>query len=81
MSMSCFGEQCSVYAVLSPSPPDHLSLYIKKRTQPLAYHIALGPQGWEGSPQDLWNVPVLLILSKAFVCLSFTHGLLLRQPE
>lgn len=58
------------------------SLHLKKNKNkknnpwplPFSSHIALGPQ-------DLWNALVLLMLSKSFVCLSFTHGLLLRQPE
>lgn len=34
-----------------------------------------------GQPQDRWHALVLLRLSKAFVCLTFTQSLLLRRPE
>lgn len=34
-----------------------------------------------GQPQDRWHALVLLRLSKAFVCLTFTQSPLLRRPE
>lgn len=63
-------------------PPDHsqiLSLRIKKNgprlcPPPFNSHTVVGLHEWEGSPWDLWKALILHMLSKALVCLCFTHG-------